>query len=72
MSLRYYDSISNFQNIAALAIVEANSYLGVLLHKKLQHFSNPNSLLRLFWMYCVNNALPNKSKSLHYHSHNMI
>ena len=48
MSLRYYDSISNFLDIAALAIVEANSHLGVLPKKQMQHFSNPKSLLRIF------------------------
>ena len=65
ISLRYYNSISDFHNIAALAIVEANSHLGVLPNKELQHFSNPASLLRIFRMYCVADALPNKSKLRH-------
>ena len=65
MSLKYYDTISDFDNIAKLALAEANYHLGTHYCHEDTHLhiiKHPDTLLLWFRQYRENDAFPNSSK----------
>ena len=65
MSLKYYDTISDFNNIAKLALTEANYHLGTHYCTEDTHMhiiTNPDTLLLWFRQYRENDCFPNSSK----------
>ena len=62
MALKYYDCIRDFNEIAALAIVEANHHLGISSNKSAQHITHPSTLLLWFRIFRNTDHFPNSYK----------